>query len=139
VAWHQYSLDIPCRGRGTYDITGQVGEKVRQARVQTGLVHVFCRHTSASLMICENADPAVRTDLETLMARLAADGDPAFTHRSEGPDDMAAHARTVLTASELTVPVVNGRLGLGTWQGIYLWEHRRDSFTRQIVVTVQGE
>jgi secondary thiamine-phosphate synthase enzyme len=87
----------------------------------------------------ENADPAVRRDLETLMARLAPDGDPGFRHRSEGPDDMAAHARTVLTASELTIPVLEGELGLGTWQGVYLWEHRHDHYTRSVVVTIQGE
>lgn len=139
MIWRQYPLDVSCRGRGSYDITGLIEDKVRQSGARTGLAHVFVQHTSASLMICENADPAVRGDLETLMARLVPDGDPAFRHRSEGPDDMAAHARTVLTATELTVPVVNGQLGLGTWQGIYVWEHRQDSFVRHIVVTIHGE
>lgn len=139
MAWHQYPLEIACRGRGSYDITGLIESKIRLSGVGTGLAHVFCRHTSASLMICENADPAVRNDLETLLARLVPDGDPAFRHRSEGPDDMAAHARTVLTATELTVPVIEGRLGLGTWQGVYLWEHRHESYTRCVVVTIQGE
>jgi len=99
---------------------------------------VFLQHTSASLILCENAAPAVRADLETILARLAPDGDPAYRHDDEGPDDMAAHARTVLTATSLQIPVAEGRLALGTWQGIYLWEHRRAPHTRRIVVTVMG-
>jgi len=106
--------------------------------VQTGLAHVFVQHTSCSLTITENADPDVRRDLETLLARLAPDGDPAYRHDLEGPDDMAAHARSVLTDSGLTIPVGAGSLLLGTWQGIYLWEHRTERQVRRVVVTVLG-
>jgi secondary thiamine-phosphate synthase enzyme len=103
------------------------------------LCHVFVHHTSASLMLCENADPAVRRDLETFMSRVAPDGDPAFTHRDEGPDDMPAHVRSVLTQTGLSIPVSGGRCALGTWQGIYLWEHRLAAHRRQVTVTVQGD
>ena len=99
---------------------------------------MFLQHTSASLVLCENADPDVRADLETILARLVPDGDRAYRHDTEGPDDMAAHARTVLTASSLTLPVSGGRLALGTWQGVYLWEHRLTAHRRRVVVTVHG-
>lgn len=112
---------------------------IRRSGVQRGLCHLFIRHTSASLILCENADPAVRHDLETFMARLSPDGDPMFTHRSEGADDMPAHIRSVITQAEMSVPIINGRAGLGTWQGIYLWEHRTASYQRQITVTIHGE
>jgi len=135
----QETLTVPTRGRGTYDVTGEVARVVAASGVAAGLCHVFCRHTSASLMLCENADPDVRRDLEAFMARLVPDGDPLFRHTLEGPDDMPAHVRTVLTASGLTVPVTDGRLALGTWQGIYLWEHRTAPHRRTLVVTVQGE
>ena len=134
----QETLTVPTRGRGTYDVTGEVARVVAASGVAAGLCHVFCRHTSASLMLCENADPDVRRDLEAFMARLVPDGDPLFRHTLEGPDDMPAHVRTVLTASGLTVPVTDGRLALGTWQGIYLWEHRAAPHRRTLVVTVQG-
>ena len=136
---HQQTLSVRTRGRGTYDVTGEVARVVAASGVAAGLCHVFCRHTSASLMLCENADPDVRRDLEAFMARLVPDGDPLFRHTLEGPDDMPAHVRTVLTASGLTVPVTDGRLALGTWQGIYLWEHRTAPHRRTLVVTVQGE
>jgi secondary thiamine-phosphate synthase enzyme len=125
--------------RGTLDITREVERAVRESAVTTGICNVFIRHTSASLMLCENADPDVRRDLETILARLAPDGDPAYRHDAEGADDMAAHARAVLTSSSLSIPVAERRLALGTWQGIYLWEHRVGPHTRELVVTVWGE
>jgi secondary thiamine-phosphate synthase enzyme len=137
--WHQETLDVSTRGRGTQNLTGPVQEVVRRAGVRTGMCHVFVEHTSASLMLCENADPTVRQDLETILARLAPDGDPAYRHTLEGPDDMSAHVRTVLTHSSLSVPVKGGRCGLGTWQGIYLWEHRTAPHQRRVSVTVHGE
>ncbi len=136
---HQDTLSLRTRGRGTLDITAEIGRVVAASGVRTGICSVFLQHTSASLVVCENADPSVRRDLETIFARLAPDGDPAYLHDSEGPDDMAAHARSVLTASSLTLPVTEGRLALGTWQGIYLWEHRHAPHTRQIVITVVGQ
>jgi secondary thiamine-phosphate synthase enzyme len=134
----QAEIELSTRGRGTYDITQQVAAAVQKAGVGAGLCHVFITHTSASLMLCENADPDVRRDLETFMADLAPDGDPRFVHTAEGPDDMSAHVRSVLTHSDLTVPVSGGRLALGTWQGIYLWEHRLHPQRRRILVTIQG-
>lgn len=135
---HQASFEIATRGRGTVDVTGQVAEAVRAAGASTGIAHVFVHHTSASLLITENADPAVHRDLERVLARLAPDGDPAFEHDAEGPDDMPAHVRSMLTACSLSVPVTGGRLALGTWQGIYLYEHRRAPHRRRITVTVSG-
>lgn len=134
----QAILEFSTPGRGTRDITAAVEKAVSESGVQTGLAHVFVQHTSCSLTITENADPDVRRDLETLLARLAPDGDPAYRHDLEGPDDMAAHARSVLTDSGLTIPVGAGRLLLGTWQGIYLWEHRTEGQLRRVVVTVLG-
>jgi secondary thiamine-phosphate synthase enzyme len=134
----QRTLNYRTRGRGTLEITADVERAVRESGVRTGLCNVFLQHTSASLILCENAAPAVRQDLETVLSRLAPDGDPAFAHDDEGPDDMAAHARTVLTASTLQIPVAEGRLALGTWQGIYLWEHRHAPHARSVVVTVLG-
>lgn len=136
---HQESFLVPTRGRGTYEITDKIRRICAAAGISTGLCHVFVHHTSASLMLCENADPTVRRDLETFMAQLAPDGDPMFAHDDEGPDDMPAHVRTVLTHSGLTVPVSGGGLALGTWQGIYLWEHRHAGYRRQVTVTVYGE
>ena len=130
---------VRTRGRGTTDITGEIQAAVGDSGIDTGLCHVFIRHTSASLMLCENADPDVRRDLETFMQRIAPDGDPDFVHTAEGPDDMPAHVRSVLTSSELTIPVRDGRCALGTWQGVYLWEHRTAPHRRSVVVTVQGE
>ena len=123
-------------GRGAYDITDKVAAVVDDAAWTTALCHVFLQHTSASLMLCENADPDVRRDLDTFMARLVPDGDPMFRHTCEGPDDMPAHVRSVLTQSHLTLPVMDGRLALGTWQGIFLWEHRTAPHQRRVVVSV---
>ncbi len=135
----QETLTIETRGRGTYDLSRDIQQLVESAGVTTGICHVFIRHTSASLMLCENADPAVMRDLETFMSRLAPDGDPSFTHTAEGPDDMPAHVRSVLTQSDLNLPVRDGRCSLGTWQGVYLWEHRYAPHTRQVIVTINGE
>jgi secondary thiamine-phosphate synthase enzyme len=135
---YQAEIEVETRGRGTYEITERVAEAVGASRVAAGLCHVFTAHTSASLLICENADPAVRRDLETFMADLAPDGDPRFVHTAEGPDDMPAHVRSVLTQTDLTIPVRAGRLALGTWQGVYLWEHRLSAHRRRVLVTVQG-
>jgi len=132
----QKTLTFRTRGRGTTEITSEVERAVREAGVKTGICNVFLQHTSASLILCENAAPAVRQDLETIISRLAPDGDPAYVHDDEGPDDMAAHARSVLTTNSLQIPVSEGRLALGTWQGIYLWEHRLAPHTRSLVVTV---
>ena len=133
---HQTVLEFATTGRGTRDITDAVAQVVRQSGIACGLVHVFVQHTSCSLTITENASPDVRRDLETIVGRLAPDGDPAYRHDEEGPDDMSAHARSVLTDTGLTVPVGGGRLLLGTWQGIYLWEHRTSPHRRKVVVTV---
>lgn len=135
----QQTLTFRTRGRGTTDITAEVAQAVREAGIESGLCNVFLRHTSASLILCENAAPAVREDLETILSRLAPDGDPAYRHDDEGPDDMAAHARAVLTSNSLQIPVADGRLLLGTWQGIYLWEHRHAPQARSVVVTVLGQ
>lgn len=135
---HQTILEFQTSGRGTRDITDAVRQAVAQSGVQCGLAHLFVQHTSCSLAVTENADPDVRRDLETIFARLAPDGDRAYRHDTEGPDDMAAHVRSVLTGPELTVPVGGGRLLLGTWQGIYLWEHRTAPHRRKVVVTVMG-
>ena len=134
----QKSLNLRSQGRGTIDLTARVAAVVSDSGIKQGLCSLFLQHTSASLILCENAAPAVREDLETIMSRLAPDGDPAYRHDDEGPDDMAAHARTVLTASSLQIPVSEGRLALGTWQGIYLWEHRHAPHERRLVVTVIG-
>lgn len=135
---HQSILDFSTQGRGTRSITAAVAQAVAASGVKTGLAHIFVQHTSCSLTITENADPDVRRDLETILARLAPDGDPAYRHDLEGPDDMSAHARSILTSTGLTVPVGAGRLLLGTWQGIFLWEHRTSPQQRRVVVTVMG-
>jgi secondary thiamine-phosphate synthase enzyme len=135
----QKTLDFRTQGRGTTDVTAEVQRAVAETRVRKGVCTVFLQHTSASLVLCENADPDVRRDLETILSRLAPDGDPAYRHDTEGPDDMAAHARSILTSNSFTIPVSEGRLMLGTWQGLYLYEHRRAPHSRSIVVTVLGE
>lgn len=136
---YQDSFSIRTPGRGTIEITGRISELLRNAGVTSGICNIFIRHTSASLVLCENADPAVRTDLETFMSRLVKDGDSEFIHNTEGPDDMPAHIRSILTESSLTLPVSSGRLALGTWQGIYLYEHRYSSCHRQVMVTIYGD
>jgi secondary thiamine-phosphate synthase enzyme len=133
------TLTFRTKGRGTTEITTEVGRAVASTGIRNGVCTLFLQHTSASLILCENADADVRRDLETVLARLAPDGDPAYVHDTEGPDDMAAHVRSILTASSLTIPVAEGRLLLGTWQGIFLWEHRTSPHTRSLVVTLSGE
>ncbi len=135
----QQLIEVRTAGRGTRDITRDVAGIVARSGVSAGTCQVFVQHTSASLMLCENADPDVHRDLEAFMARLVPDGDPLFRHVTEGPDDMPAHVRSVLTHTSISVPVQKGRCALGTWQGIYLWEHRVDGSLRRILVTVQGE
>lgn len=132
-------IGVSTRGRGFYEITSEVGSFVQQAGMRTGLATVHIQHTSASLLIQENADPEVRSDLERIFSRLAPDGDPIFRHTYEGEDDMPAHVRTALTTVNLSIPVVGGRLGLGTWQGIFVWEHRYDPHRRRINLHVIGE
>ena len=135
---HQFTLKFSTAGRGTQSITDAVAKVVRDSGVQCGIAHVFVQHTSCSLTITENADSDVRRDLETIMTRLVPDGDPDYRHKTEGPDDMAAHGRSMLTDSSLTVPVGGARLLLGTWQGIFLWEHRAMAQRRSVVVTILG-
>jgi secondary thiamine-phosphate synthase enzyme len=132
------TIEISTPGRGFQEISGELQEFVRQSGVKTGVCHVFLRHTSASLLITENADPDVRRDLENFISALAPDGDPAYFHRMEGPDDMPAHIRSVLTCSEITLPIRGGRLALGTWQGVYLWEHRTRPHQRRLELTIIG-
>jgi secondary thiamine-phosphate synthase enzyme len=133
----QTELIVETRGRGTYEVTSQLALAVAAAGVGTGLCHLFIAHTSASLMLCENADPDVLRDMETFMRDLVPDGDPRFVHTAEGPDDMPAHVRSVLTQSSLTIPIGSGRLLLGTWQGVFLWEHRTRPHRRRIIVTIR--
>lgn len=112
---------------------------VADSGIDIGLCHLFIQHTSASLMLCENADPDVRIDLETFMQSVAPDGDPMFCHTTEGPDDMPAHIRTLITNVSLTIPITESRCQLGTWQGIYLWEHRAQSYSRNVIMTINGD
>lgn len=134
----QETLEFDMPGRGTLIISRPVAEIVARSGIRNGLCNVFIHHTSASLILCENADPAVRRDLEAFMGRLVPDGDEIFEHTDEGPDDMSAHVRSILTKMDLNIPVIDGRLGLGTWQGIFLWEHRTHPQQRKVTVTVQG-
>ncbi len=134
----QRTIDLGRHSRGLHDITAEISRVVGEADTQIGLCHVFLHHTSASLIIQENADPTVRRDLEAFLSRLVPDGDPLFLHTAEGPDDMPAHVKAVLSGVSLQVPVIDGRLGLGTWQGIYLWEHRDRGGRRRVTVTVHG-
>jgi len=133
---HQSSFSVSTRGRGTYDVTEHVQAAVRAAGVREGLCTVFIHHTSASLIITENADPVVRRDLDAFLARLVPDGDPLFRHIDEGPDDMPSHVRSVLTQTSLGIPISAGRCDLGTWQGIYVWEHRTAPHSRRVSVTI---
>ncbi|MFK7740239.1 MAG: secondary thiamine-phosphate synthase enzyme YjbQ [Planctomycetota bacterium] len=131
-------LEVATRGRGLVEITANVARIVSQAQAELGLCTLFIQHTSASLLIQENADPDVLADLDSFLARLVPEGDALWTHVAEGPDDMPAHVRAALTQTHLAVPIVGGRLGLGTWQGIYLWEHRRRGSRRRVLVHVNG-
>lgn len=135
----QRVIDIRTSGREMREITDEVSATVRNAGIETGLCVVFCRHTSASLLIQENADPTVQTDLMSWLERVAPDGDPRYVHDTEGPDDMAAHLRTALTHTSETIPVAGGHLVLGTWQGIYLVEHRTAPHRRSVIVHVVGQ
>ncbi len=134
-----HELKLSTRGRGLYEFTSQVNGWIAKNNFQTGLVTLHLRHTSASLLIQENADPDVRVDLENFFARLVPDGDRIFIHTAEGDDDMPAHIRTALTAVNLSIPLNNGRLALGTWQGIYLWEHRHAPHSRSVALHFIGE
>lgn len=135
---NQFTINTHTTGRGLIEITQQVSKELSHYDIQAGLVNIFLQHTSASLVITENADPTVLIDLETIIQRLAPDGDPEYQHDYEGDDDMAAHVRSILTANELTIPIQNGRLALGTWQGVFLWEHRYRAHSRSIIVTVSS-
>ena len=136
---HQQKLRFSTKGRGTYNITKQITEVIASSGIRDGMCHIFIQHTSASLILCENADRSVREDLDAYMTRLVKDGDSLYQHNDEGPDDMAAHIRTVLTQSTLSIPVHKGKCDLGMWQGIFLWEHRTNSHKRNLSVTVMGE
>ncbi len=137
---YQEIITLPARGAGTHEITAPVAAVVKRSGARVGLAHVFCQHTSASLVIMENADPSARRDLEGWLDRLVPADDPHFEHTLEGPDDMPSHIKMALTRTSETVPVGDGgRLLLGTWQGIFLWEHREAPHERRVVVTVTGE
>ncbi|MGQ0722692.1 MAG: secondary thiamine-phosphate synthase enzyme YjbQ [Candidatus Eiseniibacteriota bacterium] len=137
--WFQGEIELSPPGQGLYEFTAEVRRLVRESRVRQGLCHVFVRHTSASLVIQENADPSARRDLEKSIALLAPENAPHYTHTAEGPDDMPSHVRSALTHTSETIPVASGDLALGTWQGIFLFEHRRRPGRRRILVTVTGE
>ncbi len=130
-------LFIQTRGQGLHDFTREVVSRVRQSGIDEGLCTLFVQHTSASLLIQENADPSARHDLENWLNRLVKEGDPLYTHTLEGTDDMPAHIKSALTNTSLTIPVVGGELALGTWQGIYLWEHRRHGGRRTVVMLLR--
>lgn len=136
---HTHTFEVRTKGRGTHEITRDVQKIVADAELSVGLCTVFVHHTSASLTINENADPDVQRDLDAFFARLVPDGDPLFVHTAEGPDDMPSHVRSALTQTSLGIPVARGRCDLGTWQGIYLWEHRHRPHRRRITVTIVGE
>jgi secondary thiamine-phosphate synthase enzyme len=139
MLFFQTNLEQPTRGRGTYDLTAMVQAAVAESNARSGLCTAFVHHTSASLLICENADPAVRKDLERFLARLVPDGDALFEHIDEGPDDMPSHVRSVLTQTSIGIPIARGKLDLGTWQSLYLYEHRHAAHTRRISLSIVGE
>lgn len=134
----QHTINIQSQGRGTIAINSEIDQLIRKSGIDTGLCHIFIHHTSASLIITENADSDVRRDLENYFSKLVVDGDPAYFHDQEGPDDMSAHIRSILTQSEISIPISAGRLATGTWQGIYLWEHRTSPHRRRLTVTLHG-
>jgi secondary thiamine-phosphate synthase enzyme len=138
TVFHQ-ELAIPTHGQGTYEITDQCATVLRMSGLRHGVITVFCRHTSCSLVMMENADPTARRDLEAWLNRLVPESDPDFEHTLEGPDDMPSHVKMALTRTSESIPFADGRLLLGTWQGIFLWEHRRAAHTRAVAVTVIGE
>lgn len=131
-------FEVRTRGRGFVELDERLRNALADSGVREGIAHVFTHHTSCSLLICENADPVVRDDLERFFARLVREGDPLFQHDAEGPDDMPAHVRSILTGVSLSIPVRDGELALGTWQGVYLWEHRRAPHARKVSVTLIG-
>lgn len=133
------TVTIPTRGRGLVEVTAEIGSFLAETEIKAGLVTVFCRHTSASLLIQENADPDVRADLEAWFERAAPENDRDYAHTAEGPDDMPSHIRAALTQTSLSIPVLDGDLALGTWQGVYLFEHRRAPHRRELVLHVVGE
>jgi secondary thiamine-phosphate synthase enzyme len=137
--WRQVRVPVATQGRGFHELTELIEREVTRHGLAVGLCHVFLRHTSASLCVTENADPDVRADLERFAQRAVPDGDRLFVHDAEGPDDMSAHVRSLLMGCELTVPIAAGRLALGTWQGIYLWEHRTGNMQREVLLTLHGE
>jgi secondary thiamine-phosphate synthase enzyme len=136
---HQETLNLPTGRPGLHEITGPVAGVVAESGIRTGMCHVFIQHTSASLVIQENADPSARADLERWFHRLVPESDPLYTHTAEGPDDMPSHLKAALTSTSELIPIVDGRLGLGTWQGLYLFEHRRRATRRKLIVHVWGE
>jgi len=138
VIHRQQILRVPTRGVGLHEISDEVAAVVGKSGIRTGSCHVFVQHTSASLLIQENADPSARRDLERWFDRQVPENDPAYTHTAEGPDDMPSHIRAALTSVSELLPIIDGRLGLGTWQGIYLFEHRRRPHTRSVVVHAWG-
>jgi secondary thiamine-phosphate synthase enzyme len=135
----QHELTVGTRGQGLYEITREVVSWVRESGIRTGLCTVFLRHTSASVVIQENADPSARRDLEGWLNRLVRENDPHFTHTAEGPDDMPSHIKAALTASSLSLPVTDGAPALGTWQGVFVWEHRHAPHKRRVVLHLVGE
>ena len=136
---YQCSFEVATRGRGSYSIREAAEQGLSESGIKVGVGLVFVHHTSASLILCENADPEVRADLERFMTRLVPDGDPLFRHVDEGPDDMPAHVRSILTSNSLSVPVTAGRFDLGVWQGIYLWEKMSRPTHRKLTITIVGE
>ena len=132
------TIQVATRGRGLYEITSEVADAVRRAGVSSGLCNVFVHHTSASVLINENADPDVLRDLDAFFERLVPDGDPLFVHTAEGPDDMPAHVRSALTATSISIPIAEGRPDLGTWQGVFLFEHRARPHRRRVTITALG-
>ncbi len=139
MAVYQNTIEISTRGKGTYEFTDRVIRELEKSELSAGAVTVFCRHTSCSLVIMENADRSARTDLEQWMERLVPENDPHFEHTMEGPDDMPSHIKMALTRTTEVIPFSGSRLMLGTWQGVFLWEHRSSSHTRSIVISIQGE
>jgi secondary thiamine-phosphate synthase enzyme len=135
---HSANICVPTRGKGTYEITEEIAAEVARSSVQSGMVTVFVRHTSCSLIIMENADPAARRDLEKFFERLVPEDTPWFEHTAEGGDDSTSHIRSVLTRSSEVIPIAHGRLQLGAWQGVFLFEHRRAPHRRQIALTIVG-
>lgn len=139
IGIHEQDISIRTRGRGTYELTSELATILQSSGFARGTMAIFCRHTSCSLVIMENADPTARADLETFFARLVPDGDPSWAHDAEGPDDMSAHIRTALTRTSETIPFSGGKLLLGTWQGVFLWEHRTHPHMRRLQVVITGE